>query len=146
MSESSTTVAVAGRTRGSVMFQKLVQLLGDVRGTTVAVWGLAFKAGTDDMRESPAIPLIDALLEGGATVRAHDPEVLALRWPGLSPQATQTLHGVLDSMSREAIGEVVLRKLSPRELSVADTMGFEPEKIEVVHDGVVVLFGPKGRR
>lgn len=80
------------------------------------------------------------------TVRAHDPEVLALRWPGLSPQATQTLHGVLDSMSREAIGEVVLRKLTPRELSVADTMGFEPEKLEVVHDGVVVLFGPKRAR
>ncbi len=60
----------------SVMFQKLVQLLGDVRGTTVAVWGLAFKAGTDDMRESPAIPLIDALLDGGATVRAHDPEAM----------------------------------------------------------------------
>jgi UDPglucose 6-dehydrogenase len=60
----------------SVMFQKLVQLLGDVRGTTVAIWGLAFKAGTDDMRESPAIPLIDALLDGGATVRAHDPEAM----------------------------------------------------------------------
>ena len=61
-----------------VMFTKLQALLGSVRGTTVAVWGLAFKAGTDDMRESPAATLIDALLEAGATVRAHDPEAMAV--------------------------------------------------------------------
>ncbi len=42
----------------------------------MAVWGLAFKAGTDDMRESPAVALIDALLEAGASVRAHDPEAM----------------------------------------------------------------------
>lgn len=59
-----------------LMFEKLVRLLGEVRGRTVAVWGLAFKAGTDDMRESPAVALIDALLDAGATVRAHDPEAM----------------------------------------------------------------------
>ncbi|MEO5800852.1 MAG: UDP-glucose/GDP-mannose dehydrogenase family protein [Gemmatimonadales bacterium] len=59
-----------------VMFEKLQRLLGDVRGRTVAVWGLAFKAGTDDMRESPAVALIDALLDAGASVRAHDPEAM----------------------------------------------------------------------
>ncbi len=46
---------------------------GDVRGRVIAVWGLAFKAGTDDMRESPSIDLIEALLRAGATVKAHDP-------------------------------------------------------------------------
>lgn len=80
------------------------------------------------------------------TVRAHDAEVLALRWPGLSPQATQGVHGLLQTLGREAIGEVVLQKLSARELALAETMGFEPDKIEVAHDGVVVLFGPKGRK
>lgn len=80
------------------------------------------------------------------TVRAHDPDVLAIRWPGLSPQATQALHGVLHTMAREAIGEVLLQKLTPRELALAETMGFEPDKIEVEHDGVVVLFGPKAGR
>ena len=46
---------------------------GDISGKSVAVWGLAFKAETDDMRESPAIPLIEGLLEAGAKVRAYDP-------------------------------------------------------------------------
>jgi UDPglucose 6-dehydrogenase len=46
---------------------------GDVRGARVAVWGLAFKANTDDVRETPALPLIDWLCERGATVVAYDP-------------------------------------------------------------------------
>jgi UDPglucose 6-dehydrogenase len=45
-------------------------------GRTIAVWGLAFKPGTDDMRESPAIVLIEGLLERGASVRGHDPAAL----------------------------------------------------------------------
>ncbi len=69
-------VEAVNQRQKSVMFDKLSSLLGDVAGTTVAVWGLSFKAGTDDMRESPAIPLINALLDAGATVRAHDPEAM----------------------------------------------------------------------
>lgn len=59
-----------------VMFEKLQRMVGDLSGRTIAVWGLAFKAGTDDMRESPAVDLIEALLEAGASVRAHDPEAM----------------------------------------------------------------------
>jgi UDPglucose 6-dehydrogenase len=61
-----------------VVFEKLSRLLGDVRGKTIAVWGLAFKAGTDDMRESPAVALIDRLLAAGARVQAHDPEAMVV--------------------------------------------------------------------
>ncbi len=46
---------------------------GDLAGRTIAVWGLAFKPNTNDMREAPSRALVDGLLEEGATVRAYDP-------------------------------------------------------------------------
>jgi UDPglucose 6-dehydrogenase len=54
--------------------EKLLASLGaSVKGARVAVWGLAFKANTDDMRESPALTLIDDLMAAGASIVAHDP-------------------------------------------------------------------------
>lgn len=55
---------------------KIAELCGgSVDGQTVAVWGLTFKAGTDDLRDSPAVEIIERLLARGATVTAFDPEV-----------------------------------------------------------------------
>jgi UDPglucose 6-dehydrogenase len=49
---------------------------GNLAGRSVAIWGLAFKPRTDDIRDAPAIDLIDRLLAGGAKVRVHDPEAM----------------------------------------------------------------------
>jgi UDPglucose 6-dehydrogenase len=56
---------------------KQVHFGGDLRGKRIAIWGLAFKPRTDDVRESPALQLIDALRSEGAEVVAHDPEAMA---------------------------------------------------------------------
>jgi UDPglucose 6-dehydrogenase len=55
---------------------KLVRALGSPAGMAVAVWGLAFKAQTDDMREAAALVVVDELLAAGAKVRVHDPKAM----------------------------------------------------------------------
>ncbi|HKC79744.1 MAG TPA: UDP-glucose/GDP-mannose dehydrogenase family protein [Gemmatimonadaceae bacterium] len=60
-----------------VLVEKVRSALGGaLKGRRIALWGLAFKAGTDDLREAPSLTLIDALLEEGVTICAHDPAAL----------------------------------------------------------------------
>jgi UDPglucose 6-dehydrogenase len=60
-----------------VILEKLTAAFnGSLAGRLIAVWGLAFKAETDDMRESSAIPLVEGLLAAGACVQAHDPKAM----------------------------------------------------------------------
>ncbi len=73
---ASTTDRVNTRQKG-LLVRKLRKALGDdLRGKKIAVWGLSFKPRTDDVRESPALTLIDALLADGASVAGHDPEAM----------------------------------------------------------------------
>ncbi len=67
-------VVAVNDTRKRAMARKVAAALGgELRGKTIAVLGLTFKPNTDDMRESPSIPLITALQDMGAKVRAYDP-------------------------------------------------------------------------
>jgi UDPglucose 6-dehydrogenase len=55
--------------------EKIRRMVGTLEGSTVAVWGLTFKANTDDLRESPSLEIVGRLLDAGAVVRGYDPTV-----------------------------------------------------------------------
>jgi UDPglucose 6-dehydrogenase len=75
-------VEAANHAQKERLVAKMLAYFGSLKGKTIAVWGLAFKPRTDDMREAPAIVIIEGLLAQGASVRAYDPE------------ATRTARGV----------------------------------------------------
>jgi UDPglucose 6-dehydrogenase len=68
-----TSVEEANDAQKHRLFEKLMAVLGELRGRRIAIWGLAFKPNTDDMREAASLVLIEELLEAGAVVVAHDP-------------------------------------------------------------------------
>ncbi len=81
------TTARVNAERKRAMADKVMSALGgEIEGKTIAILGLTFKPNTDDMRDSPALDIIPALMAGGARVRAYDPEGLA--------EARQLLGGV----------------------------------------------------
>lgn len=60
----------------AAFYTKIKNKIQDLKGKKVALWGLAFKPNTDDIREAPALSIIDSLLEDGASVSAYDPEAM----------------------------------------------------------------------
>ncbi|MFL5250759.1 MAG: UDP-glucose dehydrogenase family protein [Myxococcales bacterium] len=60
------------------LLAKLRKHFDTLKGKRIAVWGLAFKPRTDDMREAPAVPLISGILEAGASIQAYDPEAMGV--------------------------------------------------------------------
>lgn len=71
------TVDAVNENQKQVIVEKIkAHFKGNLRGKTIAVWGLAFKPRTDDIREAPALVLIEWLLSQGASVQVHDPEAM----------------------------------------------------------------------
>jgi UDPglucose 6-dehydrogenase len=69
-------VEEVNRRQKQVLFEKIQRFFGDLTGRTFALWGLAFKPNTDDMREAPSRALMEALWQAGASVRAYDPQAM----------------------------------------------------------------------
>jgi UDPglucose 6-dehydrogenase len=93
-----------------VLFNKIKAHFGDLRGKTIALWGLAFKPNTDDMREAASRVLMESLWSAGATVRAYDPVAM--------PECAR-IYGKRD--------DLVLCKTSPEVLNGADALAIVTE-------------------
>jgi UDPglucose 6-dehydrogenase len=94
----------------TLLFDKIKAHFGDLRGKTIALWGLAFKPNTDDMREAPSRVLMEALWNCGATVRAFDPVAM--------PECAR---------SYGARADLILCKTSPEALEGADALAIVTE-------------------
>ena len=93
-----TAVEEANDAQKQRLFEKTSAAVGELRGKRIAVWGLAFKPNTDDMREAPALALIESLLAAGAQVTAHDPVAMheAQRRIGDRVTYAETAYAALD--------------------------------------------------
>jgi UDPglucose 6-dehydrogenase len=107
-------VEAANERQKRVLFGKLERRLGDrLRGAPIAVWGLAFKAETDDVRESPGLVLVEQLLAAGAQVRVHDPAALASARRHLGDRVTYA-RSVYDAVEGAAALAIVTEWLEYR--------------------------------
>jgi UDPglucose 6-dehydrogenase len=91
---------------------------GDLDGKTVAVWGLTFKARTDDVREAPALAIIQRLLAAGAVIRAYDPTVRATK-PGI-PSSIAIADSAIDACRGADVLAVLTEWDEFRWLDIAD--------------------------
>ena len=136
------TVHTANDRQKRVLFDKLRRHFDDkLRGRAVAVWGLAFKAETDDVRESPALALVELLLKDGATVRVHDPAALASARRVLGDRVTYAEHAYDALAGADALAIVTewleyrnpdfarIRQLLRRPLIVDGRNLYEPDRL-----------------
>ncbi len=89
----------------SVLLEKAKYSIGSLKGKRCAVWGLAFKPDTDDVREAPAVALIHSLIAEGATVVAHDPLV---SWLSMYSSLPTEIFSIVDSPYAAVVGADVL--------------------------------------
>lgn len=141
----------------SRMLTKIESALGALSGKTVGVLGLSFKPNTDDIRESPALPIVEGLLGRGATVRAFDPEAMTCFKP-LYPQVTycENAYEVADGADTLVIvtewnqfRKLELDRLhqllrSPMIIDLRNL--YEPEKMAAAGFDYISIGRPEGRR
>jgi len=135
-------VEAANERQKRLLFEKLArQFAGKLRGVAVAVWGLSFKPETDDVRESPALVLVEALLEAGAAVRVHDPAARETARRQLGDRVTYAAHAY-DALDGAAALVIVtewreyrtpdferIRRLLTRPLIVDGRNLYDPERL-----------------
>ena len=135
-------VEAANERQKARLFEKLRgHLDGKLAGTEIAVWGLAFKAETDDVRESPALVVIEALLAAGAKVRAHDPAAIETARRHLGERVTYAGHAYDALAGADALVIVTewleyrnpdfarMKQLMRRPLIVDGRNLYEPERL-----------------
>jgi len=136
-------VEAANDRQKRVLFDKLLKHFdGRLSGRAVAVWGLSFKAETDDVRESPALVLVEALLEAGATVRVHDPAALDAARRHLGDRVHYAAHAYDALEGAEALAVVTewleyrnpdfprIKRLLRRPIIVDGRNLYDPDKLE----------------
>jgi UDPglucose 6-dehydrogenase len=134
-------VEQANQRQKRVLFEKLQRHLGSLSGKVIAVWGLAFKAETDDVRESPALVLIEELLGAGAKVQAHDPAAMQTARHQLGSRVTFAGHGYDAMAGADALAIVTewleyrnpdfarIKQLLKRPLIVDGRNLYDPQKL-----------------
>jgi len=135
-------VEAANERQKRVLFEKLARHFDDrLRGATIAVWGLAFKAETDDVRDSPALVLVEELLRVGAKVQVHDPAAIETARRHLGDRVTYAAHAY-DALAGAAALAVVtewleyrnpdfdrIKRLLARPLIVDGRNLYDPERL-----------------
>jgi UDPglucose 6-dehydrogenase len=136
-----TAVEQANQRQKRVLFEKLQRHLGSLSGKVIAVWGLAFKAETDDVRESPALVLIEELLRAGAKVQAHDPAAMETARQQLGSRVAFAGHGFDALAGADALAIVTewleyrnpdfarIKQLLKRPLIVDGRNLYDPQKL-----------------
>ena len=115
-----------------VLFDKVERYFGgDLKGKTFALWGLAFKPNTDDMREAPARVIIEALWAAGAKVRAYDPQAM---------HETARIYGVRDDLDLVGTREEALKGadalIIATEWKVFQSADFDAIKTQLKHPAI----------
>jgi len=120
----------------TTLFQKInAYFKGDLVGKTFAVWGLAFKPNTDDMREAPSRVLMEALWAAGAKVQAYDPEAM---------EETQRLYGDRDELSLCGTKEAALKRADALVI-VTEWQNFRAPDFDLIRDQLANLVIFDGR-